>query len=116
MSPTGRAGEAITKLLGGPLKTKQDVARQASAATFISEDDPPFLLVHGTADPVVPVDQATSFFERQKKVGIKTTMIAIEGGGHVIYGDEIFQRVRAFFDRELLGRECEVSDAPIAAR
>lgn len=114
--PNGRAGEAITTLLGGPLKTRKDVARQASAAHYVSADDPPFLIVHGTADPVVPMDQAQSFFERQKKVGMKTMMIPIGGGGHIIYGDEIFQRVRAFFDRELLGRTCEVSDAPIPAR
>ena len=116
MSPTSVAGAALIKLFEGPLKLKKEVARQASAANYVSKDDPPFLIVHGTADPLVPIDQATSFFELQKKVGMKTSFIKMEGGGHIIFGDEIFQRVRAFFDRELLGKDVPFSDAPIKVK
>lgn len=47
--PTG----PVYKLLGGPIKEKLDVAKSASPVTFVSADDPPFLIVHGTDDRTV---------------------------------------------------------------
>jgi acetyl esterase/lipase len=37
------------------------VARRASPATYVDETDPPFLLLHGTSDNVVPVDDSRLF-------------------------------------------------------
>jgi acetyl esterase/lipase len=106
-------GEAVYKLLGGPVKEKIEVAKQASPATYVTEDDPPFLIVHGTKDALVPLDQAVSFHELHKKHGVRSTYIQMDGGGHGIGGSEIESRVKAFFDRELLNRDVEVSASPI---
>jgi acetyl esterase/lipase len=106
-------GESVYKLLGGPIGEKMAVAKQASPANFVSKDDPPFLIVHGTVDPLVPLDQATSFHQRQLEAGMKSTYIKMEGAGHSLTGDEIESRVKAFFDRELLGRSVSLSEAVI---
>ena len=106
-------GQSVYNLFGGPIKEKTEVAKQASPATYVSKDDPPFLIVHGTADPLVPLDQATSFHQAQLDAGMKSTFIKMEGGGHGIGGNEIESRVKIFFDRELLGRKVELSDATI---
>ena len=42
------------------------MARQASPVTFVSKDDPPFLIMHGTADNTVPINQADRLYDAQK--------------------------------------------------
>lgn len=108
-------GQPVYKLFGGPLKEKLDMAKQASPAFHVSKDDPPFLIVHGTADKTVPLDQAVSFHERQRNVGMNSTFVKIEGGGHGIGGEEIETRVKSFFDRHLLGKDITVPDTVITA-
>lgn len=56
--------------------------REASPITYVSEDDPPILLLHGDADQVVPYEQAELFRDALKAAGIKTRLITILGGGH----------------------------------
>jgi acetyl esterase/lipase len=106
-------GQPVYKLLGGPAKEKADAAKQASPITFVSKDDPPFLIVHGTADRTVPIKQAELLHEAQKKAGVDTTFIRIEEGGHGIGGPEVEARVRAFFEKHLLGKDVQVSGEPI---
>ncbi|MDR0871218.1 MAG: alpha/beta hydrolase, partial [Planctomycetaceae bacterium] len=42
----------IEKFIGKPIPESAEEARRASATTYVTKDDPPFLLVHGTADSV----------------------------------------------------------------
>jgi acetyl esterase/lipase len=112
---TSGARVPVTKLLGGTPKDRLEIAKQASPITYVTKDDPPFLIVHGTADNTVPFDQAVRFNDAQKKAGIDTTFIRIEGGGHGIGGDEITSRVTAFFAKHLLGKNVTVSAEPIEA-
>jgi dipeptidyl aminopeptidase/acylaminoacyl peptidase len=51
-------GAAAISCSGGPAKEKADVAKQASPVTFVTKDDPPFLIVHGTDDRTVSIRQA----------------------------------------------------------
>jgi acetyl esterase/lipase len=105
----------VEKLLGGPIAEKQDLARAASPVTYVSKDAPPFLIVHGTADPVVPLSQAERLYQALKHANQQVTFIKVEGGGHGIGGLEVHARVRAFFDRWLRGQNVEVSERPIQA-
>ena len=68
-------GTAITKLLGGPLSAKKDAAIAASPVTHITKNDPPFLHIHGTKDPLVPYDQATQFDGALEKAGVPSTLL-----------------------------------------
>lgn len=110
---TSGAQNPITKLLGGSPKEKADVAKEASPITFVSKDDPPFLIVHGTDDRTVPFSQAELLYAAQKKAGVDTTFVKIEGGGHGIGGPAVEARVRAFFEKHLLGKDVQVSGEPI---
>jgi acetyl esterase/lipase len=112
---TSGARVPVTKLLGGTPTDKLEIARQASPITYVTKDDPPFLIVHGTADNTVPFDQAVRFHDAQKKAGIDTTFVRIEGGGHGIGGEEITSRVTAFFAKHLLSKNVTVSAEPIHA-
>ena len=88
-------------------------AKEASPITYVSKDDPPFLVVHGTDDATVPYDQAVRFYEAEKQAGMNTTMVTMQGGGHGIGGPEIAARVKAFLDKHLLGKDITVSAEPI---
>jgi acetyl esterase/lipase len=103
----------VSRLLGGPIVEKKDVAAEASPVTYVSADDPPFLVVNGTDDPLVPIGQAERLVAALKEAGVPVKFIRIEGGGHAIRGPEIIERVHAFFEKQLRGQSVEVSDAPI---
>jgi len=112
---SGRSPSAVDLLLGGNIEDRQDLAKQASPITYVSPDDPPFLLVHGTADSTVPFQQAEMFYAALQKAGVDVTLVKLLGGGHAIGGDEVLQRVKAFFEKHLRGQDVEVSDESIEA-
>jgi acetyl esterase/lipase len=104
----------ISKLLGGPPKEKMDVAKQASPLTFISKDDPPFLIVHGDQDRTVSLKQSELLTEKLKEAGVEATLLIVKGAGHGQFpGDtdpkpeEIRKTVLAFFDSKLKGTGTE---------
>lgn len=112
---TDGARGPINKLLGGLPKDTPEIAKQASPITYITKDDPPSLIVHGTDDRTVPFDQGLRFYEAQKAAGLDTTFVKIEGGGHGIGGPEVTSRVKAFFEKHLLGKDVQISGEPIKA-
>lgn len=59
-------------------KTLQD----ASPISYISADDPPFLLMHGTADTTVLPSQSIEFEKALKAAGIPAKLILVDGAGH----------------------------------
>jgi acetyl esterase/lipase len=109
----GEAPSAVSQLIGGPVAEKQEAAKAASPITYVSKDDPPFLIMHGTKDAIVPLEQAELLDAALKKAGVSSTLVKIEGGGHGFGGPEVAARVQAFFDKHLRGQDVEVSDKPI---
>ncbi|HUE72846.1 MAG TPA: alpha/beta hydrolase, partial [Pirellulaceae bacterium] len=91
----------VSKLLGGPVSEKQEAAKEASPVTYVTKDDPPFLVVHGTADRTVPFAQGETFYEKLKAAGVDATFVKLDGGGHGIGGPEITARAKNFFDKHL---------------
>ncbi len=55
---------------------------KASPAAYVTPDDPPFLLIHGTADERVPFAQSEAFEARLQAEGIEADLIAVQDGGH----------------------------------
>jgi acetyl esterase/lipase len=56
--------------------------KDASPITFVDKKTVPMLIYHGTADPLVPLDQSQRFYDRLKQEGIEVQMIKGEGEGH----------------------------------
>jgi acetyl esterase/lipase len=105
-SPTG-------KLFGKAIPEAKDQARSASPVTYISKDDPPFLIVHGTRDNLVPHEQATEFRDALLKAGVSATMLDGKGGGHVFVKPEVTRRERLFLERTLLGKTVTIPEDPV---
>lgn len=103
-----------SKLLGGPIQEHKDAARGASPITYVSADDPPFLLVHGTDDPLVPYDQSERFYDALEQEGVEALFITVEGGGHGGFRSaELDRRIGLFFDKYLRHVDVEVPSDPI---
>lgn len=77
-----RVSALVASLLDGPPEKEPALYKAASPVNYVSKDDPPILTIHGTADPAVPVDQATEFDAAMKKAGASHTLLLLEGEGH----------------------------------
>jgi len=103
-----------SRLVGGPVQERKDVARSASPVTHVTPDDPPFLIIHGTADPLVPFDQSKRLYDALRRVGVEALLIPVTDGGHGGFrSPELQRRIAQFFDKHLLGKEATISQKPI---
>lgn len=58
------------------------LAKEASPISHVSTDDPPFLLMHGDQDDVIPYVQAEMLEAELRKAGVPVRLMQIEGAGH----------------------------------
>ncbi len=94
-----------SRLVGGPIQENKDKVARLNPITYVTPDDPPFLIVHGDQDTTVPPHQNTLLFEALKKAGLTVHIHTIAGAGHGpgIGGKEVDAMVQEFFDRYLKG-------------
>ncbi|WP_277242528.1 alpha/beta hydrolase [Mycolicibacterium obuense] len=60
-----------------------DIFRKASPIARVHAEAPPFLVLHGTGDSVIPVAQARSFVDRLKEVSRSVvSYVELPGAGH----------------------------------
>jgi acetyl esterase/lipase len=60
-----------------------EVFRNASPIARVHPDAPPFLVIHGSSDKVIPVEQARSFVERLRSVSRSVvSYVELPGAGH----------------------------------
>ena len=102
-----------SRLVGGPIQEMKDVARTENPITYVTKNDAPFLIMHGSRDPLVPFNQSEILHAALKKAGVASTLIKVEGAGHGFGGPEVDSRVRAFLSTHLLGKEVPLSDGTI---
>ena len=85
--------------------------RDASPTTHVTRDDAPFLLIHGDADVIVPLQQSDLLEQKLRSAGVEVQLIKVAGGQHgpffLFFGkDEArrpdeFGEARKWFDRHL---------------
>ncbi|MFA5315562.1 MAG: alpha/beta hydrolase [Candidatus Omnitrophota bacterium] len=100
-------------LIGGCLEDNPEKAKAASPITYVTSSDPPVLTVHGTQDPIVPYDQAVRLDAALRKAGVPDYFVTIRGGGHGDFGTAADDRVKAFFDKYLCGKNVKISTRPV---
>jgi len=76
--------DAVPMLLGGPVAQNMDKAAKASPVSYVSEDDPPILLVYGFRDIVVPPHQGEYFHCLLRGAGVDSQLVLIPGAGHTL--------------------------------
>jgi len=72
----------LAQLFGGPVSQKLELAKRASPVTWATKDAAPMLIMQGTKDPLVPLDQSERLYKKLKEVGANVTLDVLEGAGH----------------------------------
>ena len=86
------------------------VVSKVSPVTYISSDDPPFLILHGDKDNVVPLNQSEILYQQLTEAKVPATLVVVHNAGHSFIPtggaispsqDEINRMIVDFFDRYL---------------
>jgi acetyl esterase/lipase len=98
------AGSFLSQYLGGPLNEMRDRVEAADPITYLTPDDPPILIEHGTEDGTVPWPQSKRLAEAYAAAtgDDNVTLNIIEGAGHVD---------RLFYEQEHVGDVLDWLDA-----
>jgi acetyl esterase/lipase len=62
--------------------TSPEVLRLASPLTYVTSAAPPFLILHGTNDPLVRPRQSDRLMQSLQKAGVAVMLIKVEGAEH----------------------------------
>jgi len=91
-----------SQLIGGPIQEYPGLVARANPITFVSEDDPPFLIVHGDQDPAVPHGQSVLLRRALDEAGVPALFYTVKGGGHGGFDDpKVDALTKAFFEKHL---------------
>lgn len=91
-----------SKLVGGPIQEHKDRVAKANPITYVSKDNPPFLIIHGDQDKLVPYHQSVLLKEALEAVGAPVTFYRVEGGGHGWFRDpKVPELTKAFLEQHL---------------
>lgn len=96
----------LKNFIGGTAEEKADAYRKGSPITYLSPDRviAPMLLLHGTADPLVPPTQSYKMADAMGKAGVGGRVEILPGLGHGWAGKELKRTADvsfAFFDEHL---------------
>jgi len=100
----------LVDLLGGAVKDKLELARQASPLTYVQANRsiPPILTFHGTKDNVVPYIHATKLHDALSKTKANAKLVTMEGEGHGWIGEKLEKTLQEsvdFFELHLKGKQ-----------
>jgi acetyl esterase/lipase len=111
-----RTEGVVVRFLGGKtFDEAPDLYKLASPMSHVSSDDPPTLLLHGTIDDTVAIDQSERLVEALKKSGVEVAYDRVEGWPHAMdlepdVNQHCIMTMFEFFD-EHLGTPSESASA-----
>jgi acetyl esterase/lipase len=95
-------------MLPGTQADKPDLYKQASPVTHARKGNPPVLILHGTKDATVPVEQSQRMAEALKRAGVEYDLILVEGAPHSFHLEpkerDLRPAVIGFFNKHLKSR------------
>jgi acetyl esterase/lipase len=105
------ADSAEGRLVGGPLDREPYGTRalEASPIRYVREGAPPFLIMHGDRDQVIPLEQSASLHRELVDRGVESTFHTVRGAGHGFKVSakryrRLVGKVVAFFEKHLMSR------------
>lgn len=69
-------------LLGARYRENPEIYRRASPIEHVTKNAPPFLILHGTADILVPIIHSERFHKKLLEAGAKSELQVLPGAGH----------------------------------
>lgn len=104
-------------LIGARLDADRPKTDAVSPVHYVSQDNPPFLILHGTHDALVPLAQSEELAAALRARGVPVLLQKFPGAGH---GGPAFSKpavtamIQNFFDKNLKGTAVEVILVPEA--
>lgn len=93
---------ALDYWLGAPRSAAPEIWKQATPATYLTADDPPFHFFHGTRDAMVTGESSQSLHEKILALGIESEMVTYDNGHFGLFSRvEALDPVITFFHRHL---------------
>ena len=90
-----------SELLGCAIPACPEKVKTANPITYISPDDPPFLILHGTGDCLVPSPQSQLLYDSLRAAGVRASLYLLPGLAHAdkrFYTPENEKLVNDFID------------------
>ncbi len=106
--------DPYSSLIGTQLDDKPK-ADAVSPMHYVSKDSPPFLILHGTHDTLVPYAQSVQFEAALKAQSVPVWLQTLPGSGHggPAFGKPaVIQLMQTFFDKHLKGAAAEIKLVP----
>jgi acetyl esterase/lipase len=75
-------GSPESLLLGGPIGDRPEACARANPVAHVTAAAPPFLILHGQADPYVPHHQSELLYAALAEAGVAATFYSIPAVGH----------------------------------
>jgi acetyl esterase/lipase len=107
--------DPYSSLIGVALNEDKAKTDAVSPVTYVSEDNPPTLILHGTHDTLVPYAQSEELAAELKAKGVPVWLQTLPGSGHGGGGfgkPQIQELMQNFFDKYLKGAEIEIQLVP----
>lgn len=76
-----------SELIGGPIQEHPEKVARANPITYLTSEVPPFLIIHGDQDLLVPYQQSVLLFEALQQVEIFALFYTVVGAGHGHFTD-----------------------------
>jgi len=94
-----------TGFLGGSPAERPEIYQRASPITYVSPAAAPFLLLHGTADTTVSIEQSRMMMKRLRDAGVKAEIFEAEGAAHGFFNrpphyQPTLERMTAFLKQQ----------------
>jgi acetyl esterase/lipase len=87
--PTDLAGEfgsaetlRIARSVFGATNVQDEIIKRGSPVTYVKKDAPPFLILQGDRDNLVPPEQSQELHDRLQAAGSSSTLVMVKNAGH----------------------------------
>jgi acetyl esterase/lipase len=111
----GTSGNFTEAWLGSAMD-RAAIAKRVSPTTYVRKGLPPIMIIHGTADSVVPFDQATKLKKMLDAAGTPNQLYPVEGGGHGGWTtadmEKVYSAIRVFFAKYHIGEPRQDAKRP----
>jgi acetyl esterase/lipase len=92
----------MARLLGGPVAANTELAAKANPIAYLRNTaPPPFLIVHGATDRVVPLNQSLKLHEALTRAGGRSELLVLRRKGHGFLGIQASLKTLSSLEREL---------------
>ena len=78
---TGRA-MIVGQTVFGATSRDDPILAKASPITYVTPDDPPFLILQGDKDTTVPLEQSQILYDKLQAGGVTATLVIVKNAGH----------------------------------